>query len=143
MKVSLPMSDLPVPVEVAETTPQTPPPAPTRSRPRLTDPELDLGQVAQDLQIRKVIVEAVLHLLDEGNSIPFIAQYRLERTGGLSEDMLRQIQRRIAQQRQLSDRKTTILKSLQAQGKLNEPLQKAILHAETPPPRRSLSSLQT
>jgi uncharacterized protein len=93
---------------------------------------LDLGRVAQDLQIRKVIVEAVLHLLDEGNSIPFIAQYRLERTGGLSEDMLRQIQRRISQQRQLADRKATILKSLQTQGKLNEALQRAILHAETP-----------
>ena len=109
-----------------------PPPPAAPEAPTVARPGLDLGRVAQDLQIRKVIVEAVLHLLDEGHSIPFIAQYRLERTGGLSEDMLRQIQRRIAQQRQLADRKTTILKSLQAQGKLNENLQKAILHAETP-----------
>ena len=49
----------------------------------------DLSRIAQDLQIRKVQVEAVLHLLDEGNTIPFITRYRKERTGGLDEEILR------------------------------------------------------
>ena len=46
---------------------------------------LDLSRIAQDLQIRKVQVESVVLLLDEGNTIPFITRYRKERTGGLDE----------------------------------------------------------
>jgi len=53
---------------------------------------LDLSRIAQDLQIRKVQVEAVVQLLDEGNTIPFITRYRKERTGGLDEEVIRQIQ---------------------------------------------------
>src|SRR5919201_443415 len=57
---------------------------------------VDFSRIAQDLQIRKLQVEAVVQLLDEGNTIPFITRYRKERTGGLNEDVLRTIQERIA-----------------------------------------------
>ena len=54
---------------------------------------LDLSRIAQDLQIRKAQVEAVVQLLDEENTAPFVARYRKERTGGLPEDVVwRQIQ---------------------------------------------------
>jgi protein Tex len=93
---------------------------------------LDLGRIAQDLQIRKVQVESVVHLLDEGNTVPFITRYRKERTGGLNEEIIRIIQRRIGLQRQLAERKQTILRSIHAQGKLTDPLQRAIVTAESP-----------
>jgi competence ComEA-like helix-hairpin-helix protein len=93
---------------------------------------LDLGRIAQDLQIRKTQVENVVALLDADNTIPFITRYRKEQTGGLNEDLIRQIEMRVAAQRQLAERKQTILKSIQAQGKLTEQLQKDILLAETP-----------
>ena len=68
---------------------------------------LDLGRIAQDLQIRKVQVESVVQLLDEGNTVPFITRYRKERTGGLNEEAIRQIQGRVNFLRQLFDRKQT------------------------------------
>src|SRR3989440_1766535 len=91
----------------------------------------DLSRIAQDLQIRKTQVDNVVQLLDEGNTIPFITRYRKERTGGLNEEVLRQIQARIAYQRQLADRKQTILKSIEGQGKLGDELRAAILAADT------------
>src|SRR5947199_2653538 len=93
---------------------------------------LDLSRIAQDLQIRKVQVEAVVQLLDEGNTVPFITRYRKERTGGLNEEVIRRIEARIAQLRQLAERKQTILKSIEAQGKLTDALRDAIAAAETP-----------
>src|SRR3712207_6585495 len=93
---------------------------------------LDLSRIAQDLQIRKVQVEAVVHLLDEGNTIPFITRYRKERTGGLDEEILRTIQERVGQLRQLADRKQTILKSIEGQGKLTPELRAAVLAADNP-----------
>jgi len=92
---------------------------------------LDLSRIAQDLQIRKAQVESVVQLLDEGNSIPFITRYRKERSGGLNEEVLRQIHLRVSFQRQLADRKQTILKSIEGQGKLTCPLRAAILAADT------------
>src|SRR5271168_3167716 len=80
---------------------------------------LDCSRIAQDLQIRKVQVEAVVQLLDEGNTVPFITRYRKERTGGLNEEVIRQVQTRVGLLRQLADRKRTILKSIENQGKLN------------------------
>src|SRR5438067_4090464 len=91
----------------------------------------ELSRIAQDLQIRKVQVEAVAVLLDEGNTVPFITRYRKERTGGLNEEVIRQIQARVQFLRQLADRKQTILKSIEGQGKLSEDLKNAILKAET------------
>ena len=58
-------------------------------------PTIDFSRIAQDLQIRKVQVESVVQLLDEGNTVPFITRYRKERTGGLDEDAIRQIEFRI------------------------------------------------
>jgi competence ComEA-like helix-hairpin-helix protein len=118
-------------------------PAPVADAPPVTDSasspsipqvqvHLDLGRIAQDLQIRKMQVEAVVHLLDEGNTIPFITRYRKERTGGLNEDVLRQIQKRVQQQRHLADRKQTILRNLSIQGKLTDELLQAILHTDHP-----------
>ena len=75
---------------------------------------LDLSRIAQDLQIRKVQVEAVVQLLDEGNTIPFITRYRKERTGGLDEEILRVIQERVNLLRQMAERKQTILRTIPA-----------------------------
>ncbi|MCI0641871.1 MAG: helix-hairpin-helix domain-containing protein [Gemmataceae bacterium] len=91
----------------------------------------ECSRIAQDLQIRKVQVESVVKLLDEGNTIPFLARYRKELTGGLPEDILRQIQARAQFLRQLADRKQTILKSIEGQGKLNDELRQAILKSDT------------
>ena len=93
---------------------------------------LDLSRIAQDLQIRKVQVENVVQLLDEGNTIPFITRYRKERTGGLNEDVLRTIQERVQLLRQLAERKQTILRSIENQGKLTPELRHAILAADNP-----------
>src|ERR1043166_6142896 len=93
---------------------------------------LDCSRIAQDLQIRKVQVESVVQLLDEGNTVPFITRYRKERTGGLNEEVIRLIQARAQAMRQLADRKQTILKSIENQGKLTDDLRAAIFTAETP-----------
>src|SRR3989441_3730337 len=81
---------------------------------------IDLSRIAQDLQIRKVQVESVVRLLDEGNTVPFITRYRKERTGGLNEDVIRAVQARVQQLRQLAERKQTVLKSIEGQGKLTD-----------------------
>src|SRR4051794_41406984 len=93
---------------------------------------LDLSRIAQDLQIRKVQVEAVVQLLDEGNTIPFITRYRKERTGGLDEEILRVIQERVGLLRALADRRQTILRTIESQGKLTDELRAAILAADNP-----------
>jgi uncharacterized protein len=117
--------------------PPVPPPAPQPAPPPATAPapapaHLDLSRIAQDLQIRKVQVESVVQLLDEGNTVPFITRYRKERTGGLNEEVIRRIQHRVAQLRHLAERKQTILKSIDAQGRLTDDLRAAILAADTP-----------
>ncbi len=104
---------------------------------------LDLSRIAQDLQIRKIQVESVVQLLDEGNTIPFITRYRKERTGGLDEEVLRIIQERVALLRQLADRKQTILKSIENQGKLTDELRAAIRRGrQSQAAGRPLSALQ-
>ncbi|QEL16290.1 Tex-like N-terminal domain-containing protein [Limnoglobus roseus] len=92
----------------------------------------DLSRLAQDLQIRRMHVEAVVQLLDEQNTVPFITRYRKERTGGLDEVAIRRIQDRVAALRALRDRKQTILRTIANQGKLNDDLQAAILEADHP-----------
>src|SRR3954465_11768137 len=93
---------------------------------------LDLSRIAQDLQIRKIQVEAVVQLLDEGNTIPFITRYRKERTGGLDEELLRIIHERVSMLRQMAERRQTILRTIENQGKLTDELRAAILHADNP-----------
>src|SRR5215471_18117395 len=92
---------------------------------------LDCSRIAQDLQIRKVQVESVVQLLDEGNTVPFITRYRKERTGGLNEEVIRQVQGRVGLLRQLAERKQTVLKSLEGQGRLTDELRAAVLGADT------------
>lgn len=92
----------------------------------------DLSRLAQDLQIRRIHVEAVVQLLDEENTVPFITRYRKERTGGLDEVAIRKIQSRLAQLRALRDRKQTILKTIATQGKLNDELVTAIIETDHP-----------
>src|SRR6266852_6308666 len=106
------------------------PSVPTASHPEVGGGmKLDLSRIAQDLQIRKVQVESVVQLLDEGNTVPFITRYRKERTGGLNEEAIRTVQARVVQLRQLAERKQTILKSIENQGKLSDELRRAMLAA--------------
>jgi uncharacterized protein len=93
---------------------------------------VDLGRIAQDLQIRRVQVESVVQLLDEGNTVPFITRYRKERTGNLNEVIIREIQLRVQRLRELAERKETILKAIEAQGKLDADLAAAIRAADNP-----------
>jgi uncharacterized protein len=106
------------------------PPQPVPQVPPTPQPH-DLSRIAQDLQIRKTQVEAVVQLLDEENTVAFITRYRKERTGGLNEEVIRRIQERIAHLRELNSRKQTILKSIAGQGRLNDELTQAILAAES------------
>jgi uncharacterized protein len=94
--------------------------------------QVDLGRIAQDLQIRRVQVESVVQLLDEDNTVPFITRYRKERTGNLNEVAIREIQLRVGRLRELAERKETILKAIEAQGKLSEELAAAIRAADNP-----------
>src|SRR5947209_9594390 len=91
----------------------------------------ECSRIAQDLQIRKVQVETVVQLFNEGNTVPFITRYRKERTGGLDEDAIRQIQTRLNFLKQLNERKHTILRSIKTQGKMTDELRHEILN--TPP----------
>src|SRR6266852_8839385 len=109
------------------------PSVPTASHPEVGGGlKLDLSRIAQDLQIRKLQVESVVQLLDEGNTVPFITRYRKERTGGLNEDVIRAVQARVQQLRQLAERKQTVLKSIEGQSQLTDELRAAIFAAETP-----------
>src|ERR1043165_8068371 len=91
----------------------------------------ECSRIAQDLQIRKVQVESVVQLFNEGNTVPFITRYRKERTGGLDEDVIRQIQARLNFLKQLNERKHTILRSIETQGKLTDELRREIQNAPT------------
>jgi transcriptional accessory protein Tex/SPT6 len=94
--------------------------------------EIDFGRIAQDLQIRKTQVEHAIQLLEEGYAVPFIALYRRERVGGLTAEQLRQVERRWQMQKQLAERKQTILRNIQTLGRLTDELRQQILHADTP-----------
>jgi uncharacterized protein len=98
----------------------------------MADPvTIDLRHVARGLGIPLRQVEAVVELLDDGNTVPFITRYRKDPTGGLDEEQIRQIQSRLKKLRLLAERKETILRSIESQGKLAEKLAKQILAAGT------------
>ncbi len=82
--------------------------------------------IASELQARAEQVEAAVRLLDEGNTVPFIARYRKEVTGGLDDTQLRQLETRLGYLRELADRRQSILKSITDQGKLTDELAAAI-----------------
>src|SRR5215470_2178754 len=93
---------------------------------------IDLEHVARDLGLPPDIIARTLELLDEGNTAPFITRFRKDQTGGLDEEQIREIQFRIGKIRQLVERKATILKTIEAQGKLTPELADQIQHANTP-----------
>ncbi len=78
--------------------------------------------VADELNLAKAQVAATVALFDGGNTIPFVARYRKEVTGGLDEDQLRQVEARVGYLRRLAERKATVLKSIEEQGKLTPQL---------------------
>lgn len=82
--------------------------------------------IASELQARPEQVDSAIRLLDEGNTVPFIARYRKEVTGGLDDTQLRQLETRLGYLRELEERRATILKSIDDQGKLTEQLAGAI-----------------
>ncbi|AKH63451.1 MULTISPECIES: Tex family protein [Photorhabdus] len=82
--------------------------------------------IASELQAQPQQVLSAMSLLDEGNTVPFIARYRKEATGGLDDTQLRQLESRLGYLRELSDRRQTILKSIDEQGKLTPELAEAI-----------------
>ena len=82
--------------------------------------------IASELKAKDEQVEAAVRLLDEGNTVPFIARYRKEVTGGLDDTQLRQLETRLGYLRELEDRRQTILKSITEQGKMSDELAAAI-----------------
>jgi uncharacterized protein len=92
---------------------------------------IDLRHVARGLNIPLRQVQSVVELLDDGNTVPFVTRYRKDQTGGLDEEQIRQIQARLAKVRQLAERKQTILRSIESQGKLTDELSKQIQAAGT------------
>ena len=89
-----------------------------------------IQQIAQELTARPEQVLAAVNLLDEGATVPFIARYRKEVTGGLDDTQLRNLDTRLTYLRELEDRRSVVLKSIQEQDKLTPELEKAILAAD-------------
>ena len=88
-------------------------------------------KIAEELAINDWQVEAVIKLLDEGNTIPFIARYRKEQHGTLDDEQLRNLYERLNYLRGLEERKEAVLKSIEEQGKLTDELKMQISEAET------------
>ena len=88
-------------------------------------------RIADELQVRVNQVESTVGLLDEGATVPLIARYRKEATGGLDDTQLRNLSERLIYLRELEDRRETVLKSIGEQGKLTPELKAAVLAAES------------
>ena len=100
--------------------------------------ETEIANIAKACGLPEAKVRSAAALLAEGNTIPFIARYRKERTGGLDETALRAIEDTIAALRELAERKNTILKAIREQGKLTDALRETIL---TCPDKKELEEL--
>ena len=87
--------------------------------------------IANEINVRDNQVEQALKLLAEGNTVPFIARYRKEATGGLDDAQLRHIEERNTYLLELAERKQAVLESIEEQGKLTDELKQAILAADT------------
>ncbi|NMH65015.1 Tex family protein [Shewanella salipaludis] len=87
--------------------------------------------IAQELNVREQQVSATIALLDEGSTVPFVARYRKEATGGLDDTQLRTLNSRLSYLRELHDRRQVILSSITAQGKLTPELQQALETADS------------
>ena len=90
-----------------------------------------INKIAEELNVKNTQVENAVKLIDEGNTIPFIARYRKEATGGLSDEILRDLGERLTYLRNLETRKAEVIKSIDEQGKLTDELTIAIASAET------------
>ena len=90
-----------------------------------------INTIADELKIRTNQVEATIKLIDEGNTIPFIARYRKEVTGGLSDETLREFGERLNYLRNLEKRKEEVHKSIEEQGNLTEEIEKSLEEAKT------------
>ena len=90
-----------------------------------------MGQLAAEIKIRPEQVRAAVELLDGGATVPFIARYRKEVTGGLDDIQLRELEARLSYLRELTDRRAAVIKSIQEQGKLTPDLLAAIEAAPT------------
>jgi uncharacterized protein len=90
-----------------------------------------LSQIAAELRVHERQVQAAVELLDGGSTVPFIARYRKEATGGLDDVQLRELEYRLGYLRELEDRRAAVLKSIDEQGKLTQELQAAIAAAAT------------
>src|SRR5512146_1189272 len=88
-------------------------------------------QIASQIKVKTEQVSATIELLDAENTLPFIARYRKEATGGLDEDQIRQIIELLERLRAVDERRTAILKSIEEQGKLTSELHDEIQAAET------------
>ena len=88
-------------------------------------------QIAEELNIKETQVEAAVKLIDEGNTIPFIARYRKEATGGLSDETLRELGERLNYLRNLEQRKEEVVKSIEEQGKLTDEILQSVAIAKT------------
>ncbi|HMG44382.1 MAG TPA: Tex family protein [Acidimicrobiales bacterium] len=94
------------------------------------NPSID-RRLADELDVRSGQVEAAVALLDGGATVPFVARYRKEATGGLDDTQLRNLEERLGYLRELEDRRATILESIREQGKLDAELEAKVLAAET------------
>ena len=90
-----------------------------------------IRQIAADIKAQEYQVKAAVELLDGGATVPFIARYRKEATGGLDDIQLRELEYRLGYLRELQERRQTILKSIEEQGKLTPQLRAAIEQAAT------------
>lgn len=90
-----------------------------------------IAKLAEELKLRKTDVEATVKLIDEGNTIPFIARYRKEATGGMDDVALRALEERLSYLRNLEERKQDVIALIDAQGKLTEELRSQIAEAAT------------
>ncbi|WP_459550304.1 Tex family protein [Nocardia sp. X0981] len=88
-------------------------------------------RIADELAVRENQVTAAVELLDAGSTVPFIARYRKEATGGLDDTQLRTLEERLHYLRELDERRATIIESIRNQGKLDEALHRQLLLAET------------
>ncbi len=92
---------------------------------------VSLGEIASSVGLPVAQIESTVELLDAGNTVPFITRYRKDQTGGLDEEQIRQIESRLARLRLLAERKQTILRSIESQGKLTPELAQAIQDADS------------
>lgn len=90
-----------------------------------------LKRITEELQVNLWQVEAAVKLIEEGNTIPFIARYRKEATGTLDDEQLRNLSERLGYLKNLEEKKEQVIASIEEQGKLNEDLRSQILAAET------------